>query len=158
MTLSRSALDNLPYTDITLDVTKFVFTDRHGVTLTPSNSPPGYYTFEIATGANGLPTSWHIYSNSIPTLLGAETCNHPPFCSRDDTEVLPIGGTDPNGGENFNDPGKWRIVDDEDQNSYRHHHVSAVPEPSTWAMMILGFAGIGFTAYRRKNKAASMAA
>jgi hypothetical protein len=28
-------------------------------------------------------------------------------------------------------------------------HVSAVPEPSTWAMMILGFAGIGFMAYRR---------
>jgi PEP-CTERM motif len=28
---------------------------------------------------------------------------------------------------------------------------SAVPEPSTWAMMILGFAGIGFMAYRRKN-------
>jgi hypothetical protein len=27
----------------------------------------------------------------------------------------------------------------------------AVPEPSTWAMMILGFAGIGFMAYRRKN-------
>jgi hypothetical protein len=30
--------------------------------------------------------------------------------------------------------------------------VSAVPEPSTWAMMILGFAGIGFMAYRRKVK------
>lgn len=30
--------------------------------------------------------------------------------------------------------------------------VSAVPEPSTWAMMILGFAGIGFMAYRRKEK------
>ena len=29
--------------------------------------------------------------------------------------------------------------------------VTAVPEPSTWAMMILGFAGIGFMAYRRKN-------
>jgi hypothetical protein len=29
-----------------------------------------------------------------------------------------------------------------------------VPEPSTWAMMILGFAGIGFMAYRRKNKLA----
>jgi PEP-CTERM motif-containing protein len=26
-----------------------------------------------------------------------------------------------------------------------------VPEPSTWAMMILGFAGIGFVAYRRKQ-------
>lgn len=32
--------------------------------------------------------------------------------------------------------------------------VAAVPEPSTWAMMILGFAGLGFMAYRRKNKAA----
>jgi PEP-CTERM motif len=29
--------------------------------------------------------------------------------------------------------------------------VAAVPEPSTWAMMILGFASIGFMAYRRKN-------
>jgi hypothetical protein len=28
---------------------------------------------------------------------------------------------------------------------------SAVPEPSTWAMMILGFAGVGFLAYRRRN-------
>jgi hypothetical protein len=27
---------------------------------------------------------------------------------------------------------------------------AAVPEPSTWAMMILGFFGIGFMAYRRK--------
>lgn len=29
---------------------------------------------------------------------------------------------------------------------------AAVPEPSTWAMMILGFAGIGFVAYRRRNR------
>jgi hypothetical protein len=28
---------------------------------------------------------------------------------------------------------------------------TAVPEPSTWAMMILGFCGIGFAAYRRKQ-------
>lgn len=31
-------------------------------------------------------------------------------------------------------------------------NVSAVPEPSTWAMMILGFIGVGFMAYRRKDK------
>jgi hypothetical protein len=36
--------------------------------------------------------------------------------------------------------------------------VSAVPEPSTWAMMILGFAGIGFMAYRRRNQTAALAA
>jgi hypothetical protein len=29
--------------------------------------------------------------------------------------------------------------------------VSGVPEPSTWAMMILGFAGVGFMAYRRRK-------
>lgn len=34
----------------------------------------------------------------------------------------------------------------------------SVPEPSTWATMILGFAGIGFMAYRRKSKPALMAA
>ena len=34
----------------------------------------------------------------------------------------------------------------------------AVTEPSTWAMMILGFAGVGFMAYRRKSKSALMAA
>jgi PEP-CTERM motif len=34
----------------------------------------------------------------------------------------------------------------------------AVPEPSTWAMMLLGFVGLGFMAYRRKSKPALMAA
>ena len=29
--------------------------------------------------------------------------------------------------------------------------VSTVPEPSTWAMMIFGFAGLGFMAYRRRQ-------
>jgi hypothetical protein len=30
--------------------------------------------------------------------------------------------------------------------------IGAVPEPSTWAMMILGFAGVGFMTYRRRRK------
>jgi hypothetical protein len=36
--------------------------------------------------------------------------------------------------------------------------IAAVPEPSTWAMMILGFAGIGLLAYRRKSMPALMVA
>jgi hypothetical protein len=32
--------------------------------------------------------------------------------------------------------------------------VTAVPEASTWAMMLLGFASVGFVAYRRKSKPA----
>ena len=31
--------------------------------------------------------------------------------------------------------------------------VVAIPEASTWAMMILGFAGVGFLSYRRKSRA-----
>ncbi len=35
--------------------------------------------------------------------------------------------------------------------------VTAVPEASTWAMMILGFAGLGFLAHRRRNAALTRA-
>lgn len=34
----------------------------------------------------------------------------------------------------------------------------AVPEPATWAMIILGFAGVGLLSYRRKRTSALMAA
>jgi hypothetical protein len=33
---------------------------------------------------------------------------------------------------------------------------AAVPEPSTWAMMLLGFCGLGFMAYRRKQNGAAL--
>lgn len=36
--------------------------------------------------------------------------------------------------------------------------IAAVPEPSTWAMMILGFAGVGFMAYRRRNQGVALSA
>jgi hypothetical protein len=35
--------------------------------------------------------------------------------------------------------------------------VAAVPEPSTWAMMILGFAGVGFMTYRRSRRDQALA-
>jgi hypothetical protein len=36
--------------------------------------------------------------------------------------------------------------------------IAAVPELSTWAMMLLGFCALGFLAYRRQNKTAFSAA
>jgi PEP-CTERM motif len=44
-----------------------------------------------------------------------------------------------------------------DQFSVDAAFTAAVPEPSTWAMMLLGFAGLGFMAYRRKDKPTLMA-
>jgi hypothetical protein len=35
---------------------------------------------------------------------------------------------------------------------------AAVPEPSTWALLILGFAGIGYMAYRRRSRPRALAA
>jgi hypothetical protein len=49
----------------------------------------------------------------------------------------------------FVNPGYTLVLSDNVGNT-----VGAVPEPSTWAMLILGFAGIGFMAYRRKSKTA----
>jgi uncharacterized protein (TIGR03118 family) len=36
--------------------------------------------------------------------------------------------------------------------------ITVVPEPSTWAMMALGFAGLGFAGYRASRKTAALAA
>jgi outer membrane lipase/esterase len=44
------------------------------------------------------------------------------------------------------------------EGNYLIQVAESVPEPSTWAMTILGFAGVGFMAYRRKSKPALMAA
>jgi len=53
------------------------------------------------------------------------------------------------------DSGPIRYVSDAEVNVVGT--MSAVPEPSTWAMMILGFAGIGFMAFRRRTTASFVA-
>jgi hypothetical protein len=40
--------------------------------------------------------------------------------------------------------------------SFTVTEVAAVPEPSAWAMMILGFCGLGFMAYRRKQSGSAL--
>ena len=44
-----------------------------------------------------------------------------------------------------------------DNSQFVTANISAVPEPGTWAMMILGFAGVGLLAYRRRNQASAVA-
>jgi len=36
--------------------------------------------------------------------------------------------------------------------------IAAVPEPSTWAMLLLGFCGVGFVTYRRRNQSSALTA
>ena len=69
-------------------------------------------------------------------------------------------------GQDFNDflfdtrlTGLWSIGPDASILDQGPAHTfalqAAVPEPSTWAMMILGFCGLGFLAHRRRNQASA---
>jgi PEP-CTERM motif len=55
-----------------------------------------------------------------------------------------LGGSGPNGNAPINEGNEVTVLS-----------VSAVPEPSTWAMMILGFAGIGAMTYRHRKQSAA---
>jgi hypothetical protein len=54
--------------------------------------------------------------------------------------------------------GIWTFDDPVQVGTWEIRVTEAVPEPSTWAMLLIGFAGVGFMAYRRKSKPALMAA
>jgi hypothetical protein len=47
-----------------------------------------------------------------------------------------------------NDPAAWNL---DDVSVAVPAPVAGVPEPSTWAMMLLGFGGLGFAGYRRSR-------
>jgi hypothetical protein len=43
------------------------------------------------------------------------------------------------------------------RNAFEFSLGSAVPEPATWAMMMLGFAGLGYAAFRRNSRGRALA-
>jgi PEP-CTERM motif len=65
-----------------------------------------------------------------------------------DNQFVTITGLAPFTTVEFADTGK---------NAFEFSLGSAVPEPSTWAMMMLGFAGLGYAAFRRNTKARALA-
>lgn len=77
--------------------------------------------------------------------------------------VFDIDFTPSGGGLNFANPHLKVafLVNDTDRSktgdllslNFAPNQVSAVPEPSTWAMMILGFCGVGYLAHRRRKAA-----
>jgi PEP-CTERM motif len=124
----------------------------------------GCYTWDanvaaVTVGANLLP-------NTLPYLVMAA----PYDCSGDPTKcglpfpssITPFPVTDVTkagfgayGSFGFNDGADIFFSPSTVSLSFAE---SAVPEPSTWAMLLLGFVGLGFMAYRRKSKPALIAA
>jgi PEP-CTERM motif len=106
-----------------------------GVTYQFDVSVEPFDAFEIVTSVNGLPDS--NVAGLQPTSSGVLTLTEGPT---DPTQLFYQSITFGDFGEIF------------------FSAASAVPEPSTWAMMLLGFAGIGFVTYRHHSKSALLAA
>jgi hypothetical protein len=76
-------------------------------------------------------------------------------------DVLLTFGTESGGGALIAPGGAWHLYNPATTSfavSLNGEQIAAVPEPSTWAMMILGFACIGLMAYRWKLNPALTAA
>jgi hypothetical protein len=81
------------------------------------------------------------------TILSATTTSFVGFVSSGSITSLTVQAVTPNSAV-------WPTIDDL---TLAQGMTSAVPETSTWAMMILGFAAIGYMAYRRRNPANTLA-
>jgi hypothetical protein len=92
-----------------------------------------------------------------PVFFVAEALFNPLFQGYDLTPLSPAVGGSPNFiSQTFStDAG---FITFSTTTDLTFEAVSGVPEPSTWAMLLLGFAGIGSLAYRSKNKLALNAA
>ena len=56
---------------------------------------------------------------------------------------------------NTGDTGGWEVASATGADSGTGGVGGAIPEPSTWAMMLLGFAGLGYASYRASRRAAN---
>lgn len=128
-----------------------------------------FETLPLSTAGNQTISFFHIFgSYTSPTAVNGSL-------SHDDGATLNIGGVDyvhaP--GETITDTQLFTLAAYPSPVNFDLYYVEAqgspavlnlkldggrladpIPEPSTWAMMILGFFGIGFMAYRRKSKPA----
>jgi hypothetical protein len=122
--------------------------------------------FSFFYSAVNNPGSVNIYSGldetgsvlatiALPTTptAGAPGCNGEPFCP-----YIPVGATFAGTALSVGFIGVNNQIAFADITLGSANPTPSVPEPSTWAMMILGFAGVGFMAYRRKSQPALMAA
>jgi PEP-CTERM motif len=111
--------------------------------------------FQFHNGING-PTGYRII---LETCVSPGVCTAfsntlftGPLTQNSFTPVTVSGTAGPQTGDLIIVLASGGYPSDLNQINWDNVVLSAVPEPSTWAMMVLGFAGVGFMAYRRKNK------
>jgi hypothetical protein len=121
-------------------------------TLTSAAFSPGFTSFQFSTDASGNIIGWEI----VIGLGGGGQINIDNIGSGFSGNVgdQVAVGANFKGDANF-DPSEAFALN---RVAGEFTIAAAVPEPSTWAMMVLGFCGLGFMTYRRKSKLALGAA
>jgi hypothetical protein len=146
-----------------------------GVRAQPFGSTGFYWTVGPADGTPGfLDLSGHAWIENISFIWGStDTYNTLDVMARDGTTVLAsFTGNDaaltfPNGDQSdpFTNPwatlhisgadqydiGGLRLTSTQNAFEVDNFAINGVPEPTTWAMMLLGFGAIGFAMRRRKD-------
>jgi hypothetical protein len=139
--------------------------------------------FNPANGEAGLPNSFNFYWGSIDalttnpdgtprydnvlTVFTIPSVNTQDSVTGSQLVAAGVFGVDGFGAHNNPNDNQWFNVRDtagpilfftasSSQNAFEFDMGSSVPEPSTWAMMALGFAGLGYAAFRRGAKARAL--
>jgi hypothetical protein len=142
--LPTALAGNLP--GAVVNPTSFSFFD--GIqTLSTGNSTSVF--FRVWTDGSGHIENWEVRleNNGLGYNYLVETYNDPPGLSPTVQDLgsqrqifIPVNRLIQ--GSNLGLPGTWEVT-----------NVPAVPEPSTWATMLIGFAGLGFAGYRKAKRA-----
>jgi hypothetical protein len=131
-----------------------------------SGTGPDTITFETPV-FNPILSVWSVGQSGLPVRFVFDTDNftieatgpNTPYGGTDLTRSLfTITGNESAGSIQFNGwvtSISWSNPDFENWYGFTVG-VAPVPEPSTWIMMILGFAGVGYLTYRRRNQAPNL--
>jgi hypothetical protein len=103
--------------------------------------------FSYATGVNSEINAFNLATDSLVGTIHIDLGGHSPGGLWD----LTFGGGDAM--SNNGSPLALYFTDGIDGETHGLFGVLTIPEPSTWAMMLLGFAGLGFLGYRRTQRA-----
>jgi PEP-CTERM motif len=135
----------------------FIGPEPSGVTITNDTSAsfPLFHALLVGapTGVTFNEASWFpdVFSGGagfIPSIFNATevTFFGPPGIGAGDSSVLNLGILIP---DSVTGSQTFEVV--------LTPSVASVPEPSTWAMMLLGFVGLGYAGYRASRKSAALA-
>lgn len=132
--LDSQSWTNSEITSIVLEVKKGA-TSKYSYTYSAGNN------FSAATNASGALTSLRWAGTAYPVYPAFAQLSgvYQPTGTQKSPYISGYTATDNDFRLNYT--GNWTV----------NAVTSAVPEPSTWAMLVLGFAGLGFMAYRRKQ-------